>query len=289
MDVRLGPVLVIGATGRQGGAVADHLLERGLPIRAFVRNAGAEGARRLHSLGAEIAVGTLDESEDIQIAMTGCKGVYSMQTWKEGIEREAQQGIAVAEAAHMKKMDMFVYSSVSGANQDTGVPHFESKYLIERRIQDLHLKAFIVRPVYFMENLLRPVFLEGIERGVLRFPLPPDKPLQMVAVTDIGEVAAAAFEFPGEHTGRAIDLAGDEVLMPDVAKMLGRMLHRTVRYEQMPREEYAGQEPERAVMFDWLARVGYSAPIQELRILHPEMLTFEQWLNTVRLPVGAPG
>jgi uncharacterized protein YbjT (DUF2867 family) len=288
MDVRLGPVLVIGATGKQGGAVANHLLERGIPIRAFVRDGGDDAARRLHSLGAEIAVGTLDESEDIQIAMAGCKGVYSVQTWRDGLEREVQQGIAVAEAAHLKNVDMLVYSSASGANQDTGVPHFESKYLIERRIQDLHLKALILRPVYFMENLLAPMFVEGMERGVLRFPLPPDKPLQMVAVTDIGEVAAQAFDFPGESAGRAIDLAGDELLMPEVAKWFGRKLGHEVRYEQMPLEEYARHEPERALMFDWLTREGYSAPIRETRILHPEMLTFQQWLNTVRLPVSAP-
>lgn len=288
MDVRLGPVLVTGATGRQGGAVANHLLQRGIPIRAFVRNGGDEAARRLHKLGAEIAVGTLDEPEDIEIAMVGCKGVYSMQTWKNGLDREVQQGINVAEVAHLKKVNMLVYSSAAGANQDTGVPHFDSKFLIERRIEDLHINALILRPVYFMENLLEPMFFKGLDRGVLRFPLPPDKPLQFVAITDIGEMAAHAFEFPGEYTGRSIDLAGDELTMPEVAKMFGRILGHQVRYEQMPLEEYARHEPERAVMFDWLAREGYSAPIEELRILHPEMLNFQQWLNTVRLPQPAP-
>lgn len=287
MDVRLGPILVIGATGRQGGAVANHLLQRGLPVRAFVRDGADEDARRLHHLGAEIAIGTLDESEDIEIAMEGCRGVYSMQTWKYGLEREVQQGINVAEAAHVKKIEMFVYSSACGANQHTGVPHFESKFLIEKRITDLHLKACILRPVYFMENLLQPIFMEGIEHGILRFPLPPDKVLQLVAVSDIGEMAAQAFEFPGEYAGRAIDLAGDELTMLEVAKMLGRVLGHQVRYEQMPLEEFARLEPERAVMFEWLTREGFNAPLGGLRILHPELLSFQQWLNTVRsqLPV----
>jgi uncharacterized protein YbjT (DUF2867 family) len=288
MDVRLGPVLVTGATGRQGGVVAHRLLQRGLPVRIFVRDGAAPQARRLHELGAEVAVGNLNNSENLRTAMFGCAGVYSMQSWEDGVDVEMREGISVADTAHEMKVDFFVYSSAAGADRNTGVPHFDSKFVIETHILDLRLKAAILRPVYFMENFLQPDFLNGMEQGVLRFPLPPDRPLQVVAISDIGEFAAEAFEHPGEYTGRTFEIAGDELTPTEIARLWGRKLGHEVRYEQMPLEEYGREEPERALMFEWLAREGYDAEIEALRILHPEMLSFEQWLNTVSLRQAAP-
>jgi uncharacterized protein YbjT (DUF2867 family) len=287
MDVRLGPVLVTGATGRQGGSVANRLLQRGLPVRVFVRDGGAPQARRLHELGAEVAVGNMQNPENLRTAMAGVAGVYSMQSWEDGVDVEMREGLLVAETAHTRKVDFFVYSSAAGVDRDTGVPHFESKFVIENRIAELHLKAAILRPVYFMENFLQPAFLSGMQEGVLRFPLPPDKPLQVVAVGDIGEFAADAFEHPGEHTGRTFEIAGDELTPKQIARLWGRKLGHEVRYEQMPLDEYAREEPDRAIMFDWLAKEGYEAPIEALRTLHPELLSFEQWLNTISVPQPA--
>ncbi|MHB8996323.1 MAG: NmrA/HSCARG family protein [Armatimonadota bacterium] len=288
MDVRLGPVLVTGATGRQGGMVANRLLQRGLPVRIFVRDGAAPQARRLHELGAELAVGNMNNAENLRTAMFGVAGVYSMQSWEDGVDVEIREGIAVADTAQAMKVDFVVYSSAAGADRDTGVPHFDSKFVIETHILDLHLKAAILRPVYFMENFLQPEFLSGMERGVLRFPLPPDRPLQVVAISDIGEFAAEAFEHPREYTGKTFELAGDELTPAEIARLWGRKLGHEVRYEQMPLQEYARGEPEGALMFEWLERVGYDAPIESLRLLHPEMLNFEQWLNTVSVPQAAP-
>lgn len=288
MDVRLGPVLVTGATGRQGGMVANRLLQRGLPVRIFVRDGAAPQALRLHELGAEVAVGNMNNSENLRTAMVGVAGVYSMQSWEDGVDVEMREGIAVADTAHAMKVDFMVYSSAAGADRDTGVPHFDSKFVIETHILDLRLKAAILRPVYFMENFLEPEFLNGMEQGVLRFPLPPNRPLQVVAISDVAGFAAEAFENPAAFTGKTLELAGDELTPAEIARLWGRKLGHEVRYEQMSLEEYAHGEPDRALMFEWLAREGYDTPIESLRLLHPEMLNFEQWLNTVSLPQAAP-
>jgi uncharacterized protein YbjT (DUF2867 family) len=264
--------------------VAHHLLQRGLPVRAAVRNSHAPEALHLRNLGAEIAICDLDDATDVEIAMRGVHGVYSVQSWENGVEIEIAQGIRVAEAAHLAKVDFLVYSSVAGADRNTGVPHFESKFVVEGRIAELGLRAAILRPVYFMENFLAPAFLTGMEQGVLRVPLPPEVGLEVIAVTDIGMFAAEAFEHPGEWTGRTVEIAGDKVTMPQVASEFSRKLGRKVQFERMPLDEYRQEQPERALMFEWFVREGHQVDLEPLRALNPELLSFEQWVNFISVP-----
>jgi NAD(P)-dependent dehydrogenase (short-subunit alcohol dehydrogenase family) len=50
-------ILVTGATGRQGGAAARHLMAAGWQVRAFSRDRNAPATQALHRAGAEIAQG----------------------------------------------------------------------------------------------------------------------------------------------------------------------------------------------------------------------------------------
>ncbi|MCD9901495.1 NmrA family NAD(P)-binding protein [Streptomyces sp. MT29] len=131
----------------------------------------------------------------------------------------------------------------------------------------LGLPATILRPVFFMNNLLHFADVEG-ER-VMSLPVKPDKPMQFIASDDIGVFAADAFDRPAEFTGREVELAGDEITFPQVAEVYERITGTPSRLEPTPIEER---------MFEWFAEEGYQADIPALRELHPGLLTFEQFL-----------
>ncbi|MEN6545159.1 MAG: NmrA/HSCARG family protein [Armatimonadia bacterium] len=288
MDLLNGPILVIGATGQQGGAVARELLRHGFIVRALTRDVTQPAADVLRRLGAQVIHGDLDQIESLEHAMHGCRGVFSVQNfWKTGAELEIEQGIRVAEVVHTLNIPFMVYSSVGGAERSSNIPHFETKFVIEGRISELRLKAAVLRPVWFMENFFRGEMLEGIRNGVLAIPLPPDVPLQMIAVDDIGFFAAQAFKHPGEHTGKALEIAGDELTMPEVAKLLSRRLEHPVDYQQVPMDQVRAKSEENARMFEWFIKSGYQADIEHLRVIHPALLRFEQWLNVVEVPEAA--
>lgn len=272
-------VLVTGATGKQGGAVLRHLRAKGFAVRAFTRNPERPEARALVGHGAEVVKGDLDDVASITRALDDVWGVYSVQNSRAGQEAEIRQGINLAEAAERAVVDHFVYSSVGSADQKTGIPHFDSKFQIEERIRVTGLSYTILRPVYFMENWLG--MRDTIEQAVIALPLKPETRLQMVAVDDIAAFALMAFEHPHKFRGRAIELAGDEHSMQTAARILSGAAGREVRYQQVPWDQFeqrAGHEY--ALMFRWFDEVGYHADISALRQEHPNMLTFERWLQT---------
>src|SRR5262245_30672713 len=121
-------ILITGATGKQGGATLRHLAKRGgFKRRALTRNVAGEAARAVAALGAEVLPGDLDDEAAVGRALDGAWGVFSVQTWQGGVEREEQQGKRLARLARARGVQRFVYSSVGGANLKTGISHFDSK------------------------------------------------------------------------------------------------------------------------------------------------------------------
>lgn len=264
-------VLVIGATGNQGGATARALLARGRTVHALVRDPDKPAARALKEQGAELVRGDLDDVASLRRAMTGVHGVFSVQALAyepETLAAEVRQGEAVADVAAQSGVRHLVYSSVGGAERHTGIDHFETKAQVERHIQRLGLPATILRPVFFMDNLLHYADAEG-ER-VLALPALPDRPIQLIAADDIGFFAAEAFDDPARHLGRQIELAGDELTFPRIAEIYERVTGTPTRFEPQPIEER---------MFAWFAEEGYRADIAALRALHARVETFEEFLT----------
>src|SRR5919112_595176 len=243
-------ILVCGATGSQGGAVARSLLDRGFRVRALTRDPQKPEAQALANQGAEVVQGDMeDRSAMAQVLVEGIYGVFSVQNfWETGYDREVQQGKTVADAAKAAGAEHYVYSSVGSAHRQTGIPHFDSKWEIEEHVRGLGLPYTILRPVFFMQNweMMRAPILDG----TLPQPLDPDKPFQQVAVRDVGAFAAIAFEHPDEWIGREVDLAGDEQAMPEVARTFGRVTGRDIVYYQVPWDQFEEQMGEEyAVMY----------------------------------------
>jgi uncharacterized protein YbjT (DUF2867 family) len=275
-------VLVTGATGKQGGAVARHLMKGGFRVRALTRDPDKPAARSLAASGAEVVRGDLDDIRSVESTLRGAYGVFSVQNfWEVGYEREVREGIALADAAKAAGVEHFVYSSVGSAHRKTGLSHFESKWEIEEHIRAIGIPATVLRPVFFMDNWETPALRGSILGGTLAQPLSPDRTFQQIAVDDIGAFAAMVFQRRDEWLGRAIDLAGDERSMADVAQTFGRVIGRPVRYVQVPWEQFrqvAGEEYER--MYRWFEDVGYDVDLAALRRVAPQLTTFEQYLRS---------
>lgn len=280
------PILVIGSTGQQGGAVARELLSRGHEVHALTRTPDSPAALRLAAQGAKIVYGDLDDPASIGPGMSEVNAVFSMHTFlgTAGVDGEVRRGKAAADIAKDVGVAHVVYSSVDGAERSSGVPHFESKWAIEQYARALELPLTVLRPTTFMESFTTNARPQMTERGlVVRFALPPDKPLQMVATADLGFIAADAFERPAEHIGQAIALAGDALTGPMIAAAFQAVTGTPARYEQQPLDEIRAFSDDLALMFEWLTEFGYDrADIAALRQRHPQLRTLQAWLAETR-------
>ncbi len=276
-------VLVTGATGRQGGAVIRYLLPKGWKLRALTRNSDSAVAQDLASKGVEVIQGDLENPASLERAVRGVYGIYSVQDfWSVGVKREVLQGKNLADAAKKARVEHFVYSSVGGAERNSGIDHFESKWEVEKHIRKLGLPATILRPVAFMENYYIDQVEIGILKGKLMDPIRADKPYQTIAADDIGAFAALAFERPKDFSGLELEIAGSELTNPQAAQVFSRVLGKPVKFKKLPMllvRLFLGREFYQ--MFRWFNEAGFTADITGLRRQYPEvrLQTLEEWLR----------
>jgi uncharacterized protein YbjT (DUF2867 family) len=276
-------VLVAGATGRQGGAVVRHMLPKAWRLRALTRNPKSYAARQLAEKGVELAEGDMDDPASLERAARGVYGIYSVQDfWTVGARREVQQGKNLADVAKKAGVEHFVYSSVGGAERNTGITHWETKWVVEKHVRSLNLPVTILRPASFMETYHITEVEIGLLKGKLADPIRGDKPYQTIATDDIGAFAALAFERPKDFIGLDLEIAGSELTNIDAAKVFSRVLNRPVKFQKLPlpivrlvlgKEFYE--------MFHWFNSKGYQANIPELRRRYPEVRlhSLEDWLR----------
>ena len=145
-------VVVTGSTGKQGGAVARGLLARGHMVRAVTREPNSSQAKSLANAGATLVAASLEDTAAITKALEGATSLFAMTIPSGGADAETRQGFAAAEAAKAAGVHL-VFTSVGSANRETGIPHFDSKYEVEKHIAKLGVRATILAPVSFMEIL----------------------------------------------------------------------------------------------------------------------------------------
>src|SRR5258708_22611840 len=216
-------VVITGSTGKQGGAVARGLLERGHKVRAVTRDTNSSQAKSLASAGAALVAASLEDTAALTQALEGATSLFAMTTPSGGADAETRQGVAAADAAKAAGVHL-VFTSVGSANRQTGIPHFDSKYEVEKHIAKVGVRATILAPVFFMENLY--FAKEQLPKGIYASAHPPTTTLAQVAVADIGAVAVRVLEGAGRFTGRRFDLAGDELTGNDVVAILSRVPRR---------------------------------------------------------------
>lgn len=271
-------IVVLGATGKQGGATLRALAgARDFTLRAVTRKPDSDAAKGIARMGVEVVAGDFDDAGALRKAFAGAWGVFAVQnTWEAGVVREEEQGKRVATVAREAGVEHFVYTSVASAHRHTGIPHFENKWHVEQTVRALKFPSHvIIRPVFFMENLTTPSFLSGDK---IYAALDPKTVLQMIAVEDIGKYAARAFTDAARLNGREIDVAGDARTIPDAAATLSGAFGRSIEVVRIPIEEVRKNSEDFAIMLEWFDRVGYNADIPALeREFGFKPTTLEAW------------
>ncbi|MDW6020417.1 NmrA/HSCARG family protein [Mesorhizobium sp. BAC0120] len=273
-------VLVTGATGQQGGAVAQALLSKGHVVKALTRKPESTAARHLASAGAQVVVGDLGDAASIIRAAAGVDTMFLMgNSYEAGCEAETSQGIIAADAAKSAGVGHLIYSSVGDANKKTGIPHFESKYLVEEHITGLGIPYTISAPVAFMENIVAAWSIGALRQGTYAFALPPRRVLQLIGLADIGAFVTALVERRDQVFGKRFDIAGDELSGEEQAKILSQAIGRTINYQEIPIAAARRQSEDAARMFEWFDRCGYDADIAALHREFPEVRwhSFADW------------
>lgn len=265
-------VLVTGATGQQGGAVARALLARGHRVNALTRKPDSAGAQRLAAAGAVIVAGDLGDPASVTRAARDVDTMFLMgDSYAAGVEAETRQGIAAADAAKAAGIRHLVYSSVASADRKTGIPHFDSKFEVERHIAGLGIPYTVSAPVAFMENVVAPWSLPGLAQGIHAVALPAERKLQLVALADIGAFVAALVDRREAVFGRRFDFAGDDLSGTDQARILSKAAGRAIAYRELPVAAIRQQSEDLALMHEWFDRVGYGVDIPALHQAFPDV------------------
>ncbi|MEC8945327.1 MAG: NmrA/HSCARG family protein [Chloroflexota bacterium] len=272
-------VLVIGATGNQGGGLITHLLttKEWYPV-ALTRNPDSPSARSLANRGVEIMKGDMDDLDSLRVAIRGSHGVFSVQN-ENTIETEIEQGRGVIEICVEENVNHLVYTASCGAKEpNRGVDYWDSKRVIIESVRESGLPYTILRPVSFMENYIsnRAALREGNINGLLT----PDKELQVISGYDIGLYASQALARPGEFIGQEIDIASETITMTRIAETLSTVVGSDINYTQT--EIGTGVSSGALAMSRWYQEFGYDEDISKLKDRWKiNTLTFHDWLNMI--------
>ncbi|MDP9289097.1 MAG: NmrA/HSCARG family protein [Thermoproteota archaeon] len=287
-------ILVIGATGQQGGAVARLLLQKRHEVYALTRNTESETPKEqyLRNLGAKLIKGDLENPDSLEQATNGVDSVFLMGTPAgDGLEGETRRVKMMTDIAKEKKVAHLVYSSIVNADKNTGIPHFESKYKLEQHIKNCGIPYTIIGPTFFMENLDGPTFFRenllsysraGLQQGQLALPLSPSTILQQIALENIAEFSTLVLERRNSFLGKRIDIASDELTGEQAAKILSDELGRKIKYVQVPLEQIRQAREDIALMYEWFERVGTGIDITNLHQQYPEVnwRRFKDWVKS---------
>ncbi len=271
-------VLVSGATGQQGGAVVQALLKDGHDVVGITRNVASPKAKKLTEKGVEMIAVDFTDMESLVEIMKKVDTVFCMTTpFEKGMEHEIEQGKTMANAAEKAGVGHFIFNSVGDANQPTGIPHFDSKFEVEKHLKSLNMPYTIVGPAYFMDNLFFPFILDDLKNGLLKIAMPADRKLQQIAVEDIGKFVGIVVNERESLFGKRINISGDELTGEDAARVLTGILGKEIRYEGFSPDYMRAQSEDMAIMYDWFNDKGYTADLESLKKYG--FMSFENWAS----------
>ncbi len=144
-----------------------------------------------------------------------------------------------------------------------------------------------------MENLGSPWFVPALKSGMVTLPIRPDRKLAMVAVANVGDFGAAAFLDQDKYEGQEIELAGDELTIPDALNQIGKATGRKINYQvQSPEDAHRAWGYDSATMYIWFDKVGYNPDISKLEkkygiplIRFADYIKTAPWINELRTGV----
>ncbi len=284
-------ILVVGATGAQGGSVARALLARNqFAVRALTRKTDSAAAQALREAGAEIVQGDLDDPASLRAALEGVYGVFGVTNFWEHFDKEEVHGRNLVEAVAAAKVQHFVFSTLPPVAKATNgalkSPHFDIKAEHEELARSLGIAATFIHVPFYFENFLYFFPPRPAGDGTYQFGFPQgDTPLAAMSVADVGPIVAAVFEQPETYIGQTLKLAGDEIPATAYADAMSRAAGVKVQYAYVPRETFAalgfpGAE-DLADMFEFyrIHIPSRAKDIEGFRALNPELQSFDAWVT----------
>ncbi|MDB5527119.1 MAG: NmrA family transcriptional regulator [Devosia sp.] len=232
---------ITGITGKVGGTLANALLDKGLPVRAIVRDAG-KGAAWV-ARGCEVAIADMADGAALGTAFADAEAVFILPPSefdpKPGYVQAQELNHTLVEALTLARPNRVVCLSTIGA--DAGQDNLlTQRTLLEQALSALPLPVTFLRPAWFLENAAWDVASARDEGVIHSFLMPLDKPFAMVATADVGTLAAQLMQenWSGK---RIIELEGPRRVSPnDLAAAFAKVLGRPVRAEAVPHESWDG-------------------------------------------------
>jgi uncharacterized protein YbjT (DUF2867 family) len=288
-----GVIVVTGATGLQGGAVARHLLAAGWSVRALTRNAAGRRARALAARGATVVQGDMADAASLRPAFAGAHGVYSVQNpYLSGPAREVRQGTTVADVAKEVAVRHLVYGSAGTGAAGTGIPSWETKLQVEAHMRTLALPVTVLRPMAFMELMTDKKFVPAAAVWqVMPALLGASRPVGWLCTDDLGAIAARAFADPDRFVGEELALVSDVQSIDQC-----RALYRAVTGRNPPRwplpawlfGRFGFVGKDLMAMWRWLRTAPLDLDTAPTRAILPEAHTVRSWLAARRASTAPP-
>ena len=268
-------VLVGGATGHQGNAVVDELLERGYTVRCLTRKPEGRKALRIAGRCAELVQGDYSDPASLDAAMKGVNKVFFYSGYS---RNEVAEGNNVITAAKQAGIEHLVYSSGAAAEPGKGIAG-SPKMQVEIDLIASGVPYTVLRPVAFMENFdgqQQRILAKGIaeSRG-------PDRILAFISIRDIGFFVGEAFDHPDLWLDRAENIAGDRMTVQEYVDTFSQVMGTEIVYTRMPLEEYLATLPKPIrPLFQWYDQVGYDADVDAFQANYPELTALNGYLVT---------
>src|ERR1700675_1227750 len=233
------PVLVTSAAGGRQGKTGRHisemLLARGIPVRAFVHKID-ERSEHLRALGAEIFEGDFLDVRSVQRAVQGTSSIYFAYPVQDGLlDATAAMALAAREAGISRLVNLvMVQSSV-----DAPTPRMRQNYLSEQVFEWAGIGAVHVRATVFYENLGSQVRQSLPAQGAVRLPWGKETTvLPLVAAEDVARVAVGLLTTPSWPANAAYLVIGSVISLKDIVATFGRVMGKSVRYEETTDDEW---------------------------------------------------
>ena len=271
-------IFVTGATGNLGGAATRNLLSNGYQVKALVRNPAKLAAHE----NLRVIKGDLNDPNTYKDHLKDAEAIFCNLHFNEGVDKEVRQGIDIIDSARANHIKFFIYSSVIGSDLHTGIPHWESKFIIENHLKASGIDFTILRPASLYENLLLPQVKSRILKGKLVLPTLRGKIQQFISAEHVGKIATTIFSDPGNYRNSTINLATEQMDGEELALLFSKVMKRKIKYQQLPMliaRLVMGRNL--AKMFHWINHhdVLFVKDMESFNKQFPAMLSFEEWIK----------
>jgi uncharacterized protein YbjT (DUF2867 family) len=301
-------IVVLGATGAQGGGLAHAILndpDGGFAVRAVTRDANSEKAKELAALGAEVVEADIDNIEGLKKAFSGAYGAFCVTFfWNHfSAEKETEEARMMATAAKEAGLSHVVWSTLEDTRKwvplednrmptlqgKYKVPHFDGKGEADHYFTDLGVPTTFLLASFYWDNFIQ--FGMGPKKGEdgsisLNMPL-GDRKMAGIAAEDIGKCAYGIFKKGKEMIGKTVGIAGEQLTGQQMADTLGKAIDQKINYFAVPFDMYRGfgfpGAEDLGNMFQFYHDFeDYLSGIRDVgfsKSVNPELLNFEQWVE----------